>query len=94
MWGGMRQWLRNGCIPSEAQLRDDLCGIEFGYDREGKIQLERKDDAKKRGLASPDWGDSLALTFAYPITGSGVRNQIRARQRQRSYDPWQPMEPM
>ncbi|HEU0069780.1 MAG TPA: hypothetical protein VFS04_00670 [Alphaproteobacteria bacterium] len=22
---------------------------------------------KSRGFASPDWGDALALTFAYPV---------------------------
>jgi hypothetical protein len=29
--------------------------------------LERKDDMKKRGLASPDRADALALTFAMPV---------------------------
>jgi hypothetical protein len=29
--------------------------------------LDRKDDMRKRGLASPDDGDALALTFAYPV---------------------------
>jgi hypothetical protein len=28
-----------------------------------------KDDMRKRGLASPDDGDALALTFAYPVAG-------------------------
>jgi hypothetical protein len=31
------------------------------------ILLERKDDMRRRGLASPDDGDALALTFAYPV---------------------------
>ena len=34
--------------------------------RGGLLLLEAKDDAKKRGLKSPDRGDSLALTFAIP----------------------------
>ena len=29
--------------------------------------MERKDDMRKRRLASPDDGDALALTFAYPV---------------------------
>jgi hypothetical protein len=29
--------------------------------------LERKDDMRRRGLASPDDGDALALTFAYLV---------------------------
>jgi hypothetical protein len=92
MWGGMRQWLRNGCIINEPMLRDDLCGLEYGFSRDGEIQLERKEDAKSRGLSSPDWGDALALTFAYPIAAGGVRKQLQARRRVHSLDPWQPME--
>lgn len=92
MWGGMRQWLRNGCVPSDPQLRDDLCGLEYGFDRDGRIQLERKEDMKKRGLASPDHGDALCLTWAYPIASGGARKILQARQRARSYDPWAPLE--
>jgi hypothetical protein len=29
--------------------------------------LERKDDMRRRGLASPDDGDALALVFAYTV---------------------------
>jgi len=36
-----------------------------GYDASDAIRLERKDDMRRRGLASPDDGD--ALTFAYPV---------------------------
>jgi hypothetical protein len=30
----------------------------------GKIQIESKDEIKKRGLASPDKADAFCLTFA------------------------------
>ena len=33
----------------------------------GTIQLEAKDDLKARGLASPDDGDTLAMTFAVKV---------------------------
>lgn len=32
-----------------------------------QIQLERKEDMKARGLASPDSGDVLAMTFAVKV---------------------------
>jgi len=32
--------------------------------------LERKDDMRERGIASPDDGDGLALTFAYPVASN------------------------
>jgi hypothetical protein len=44
-----------------------LTGPEFGFDAENRILLERKDDMKRRGLASPDAGDALALTFAEKV---------------------------
>jgi len=70
MWGAVRQWLRDGgAIPSHEQLRDDLVGVEYGFNAKDEIILERKEDMKKRGLASPDFGDALALTFAHPVLG-------------------------
>ena len=66
-WGLMRKWLEVGAIDDDNELRDDLCGPEYGFDSDNRIQLERKDDMKKRGLASPDDGDTLSLTFAEPV---------------------------
>lgn len=31
------------------------------------LQLEAKDDMKKRSLPSPNMADALALTFAFPV---------------------------
>jgi hypothetical protein len=44
-----------------------LHGIQYGFDRDNRIQMERKEDMSKRGLASPDDADALALTFSEPI---------------------------
>ncbi|MBX3502806.1 MAG: terminase [Alphaproteobacteria bacterium] len=67
MWGNAREWLKDGAIPDDAELADDLTGPEYGFNSRDEIQLEKKEDMKKRGLASPDMGDALALTFAYPV---------------------------
>ena len=64
MWGRMRDWLQNGQIPDDSELRDDLTGPEYGYDRKERLLLEKKEDMRRRGLSSPDKGDSLAITFA------------------------------
>lgn len=64
MWGRLRDWLPNGDIPDDRELRDDLVGPEYGFDRKERILLEKKEDMRRRGLASPDCGDALALTFA------------------------------
>lgn len=67
IWTQMRAWLRGGCIPDDEQLRDDLIGPMYSFDADQAIQLERKQDMKKRGLASPDDADALACTFAEPV---------------------------
>src|SRR5262249_1539910 len=38
--------------------------VEYDYDAADAILLGRKDDVRRRGLASPDDADVLALTFA------------------------------
>jgi hypothetical protein len=70
MWGEMREWLTYGCIDDDQGLVDDLTGPEYGVHLKGQIKLESKDSMKKRGLASPDDGDALALTFAEPVARS------------------------
>jgi hypothetical protein len=67
MWGFMKDWLRFGCIPDDADLIADLGNVEYGYNAADALLLERKDDMRRRGLASPDDGDALALTFARPV---------------------------
>lgn len=73
MWGEARDWLLTGSIDSDDKLRDDLCGREYGFDKDGRIQLEKKKDMKKRGLASPDDADAFALTFAQPVQRLDMR---------------------
>ena len=68
VWYKMRDWFKaGGAIPDNEDLRDDLVAPEFQYTSSNKYQLERKVDMKKRGLASPDLADALALTFAADV---------------------------
>ncbi len=67
LWAIMREWLNGGMIPDDQQLADDLTGVEYGFDANDSILLEKKEHMKKRGLASPDDGDGLALTFATQV---------------------------
>jgi hypothetical protein len=67
-WGLAGDWLRAGAeIPDMAELEADLTGPMYGYNAKQQIQLERKEDMKARGLASPDLGDCLAMTFGVDI---------------------------
>ncbi|MDQ3222670.1 MAG: terminase, partial [Gemmatimonadota bacterium] len=45
----------------------DLIGPEYSYNAAEEILLEKKEHMKARGLASPDYGDALALTFAEDV---------------------------
>lgn len=65
MWSRMRDWLRDkGSIPSRDDIADDLTAPLYEFDHRNRLKLERKEDMKSRGLASPDIADALALTFA------------------------------
>lgn len=69
MWADMREWLGGACLPDDQELIDDLAGPEYEYPGAGdKQSLETKDHMKSRGLASPDAGDALALTFAVKVS--------------------------
>jgi hypothetical protein len=96
MWGNMREWLKGGAIPDDPEYRADLTGPEYGFvikDGRDAIQLERKQDMKRRGLASPDIADALALTFAYPVMASAYAGGLgTGRLGARSgaeYDPFE-----
>jgi len=57
-------------LKDDKELATEPTSIEYGYgmrDGHDTILLEKKDDMKKRGLASPDNADALALTFAHPV---------------------------
>lgn len=91
MWFEVRDWLKlGGAIPNMVDLKQDLAAPIYWYDSAGRIQLEPKDDIKKRGLPSPDLADALALTFAQPVVKrpqnavSGTRDN-----RLRQYDPYE-----
>ena len=68
MWSEMKKWLQDGgTLENKPEIVTDLTGPEAAINRRGKLQLESKDDMKRRGLASPNYGDALALTFAQPV---------------------------
>lgn len=67
MWGAMRQWINTGALPNDPELKNQLCAVHYYINVRGEIQLETKEEMSRRGIESPDDGDALALTFAYPI---------------------------
>jgi len=89
MWGNMKEALLEGVrLPHSEDLRIDLTSLEYGYNSRNQIQLESKEDAKKRGLSSPDLADALALTYALPVVSQrlGYAGQPMAHVND-DYDP-------
>lgn len=81
MWFEMRDWLVGACVDADTTLYDDLVGPEKRYvEPSGIVRLESKPDMQKRGLASPNDGDALALTFAVKV---GRKDRATGRNRNR-----------
>jgi hypothetical protein len=78
MWDRTREWLLTGCIPDDVQLYKDATSIHYRYTIGGnQIQLERKDEMKKRGLSSPDVFEALVQTFAKPVARTDAKHYRR-----------------
>lgn len=80
MYTNLRAWLEKGAIPRHQRLADDLTAIEYSYNADSAILLERKEHLKARGMPSSDWSDALALTFA---------EQVKPRRRPGELDPFE-----
>ena len=40
IWGNLRDWLADGCLPPDPELRADLVGIEYGFNAKGEITVK------------------------------------------------------
>jgi hypothetical protein len=81
VWGLTRDALKEGLeTPDDKELKADLVGPEYGYATKGGfdvLQLESKDDMRSRGIASPDNGDALAMTWAVKVRARPKSVEIR-----------------
>jgi len=66
LWYKAKQWLekRDCKMPKDEQLTAELVTVRYTFTSNGKIQIESKDEIRKRGLGSPDLADAFVLTFA------------------------------
>lgn len=76
MYTNLRAWLDRGVIPNYPRLADDLTAIEYSYNVDNAVLLERKEHLKARGLPSSDWSDALALTFAEEVRPRRVSGDL------------------
>jgi hypothetical protein len=68
----LRERFRTGeiALPPDDRLRAQLASLGYGYTSGGRLQVESKEELRRRGLRSPDRADALMLAFA-PATGGG-----------------------
>lgn len=66
LWGRMKDWLMSyGALPNDPELEEEISSVEYGLNNRLQIQLQTKEDMRKKGRHSPDVADALAYTFAY-----------------------------
>ena len=93
--GQLREAMRAGVdLPRQSEtqhsdaLRDDLMALEYGHRiSDTALLLERKEEARKRGIASPDFHDSAALRFAFPVPFRDVAPPPLGEQRDGIHSP-------
>lgn len=58
----LKEWLKDANLePGEDWFQ--LTNMKYKFTSKGQLQMESKDDMKKRGIKSPDVADALMLTF-------------------------------
>lgn len=75
MWMKSREWLNDPAgvqIPDSDSLQADACGPSYKFDSLTRLQIEKKEDMRRRGVSSPDEWDAVALTFAEPVSMSST----------------------
>lgn len=79
IWMKSREWLEDVAgadIPDEDGLQAEACGPGYKYDSRSRLQLEKKEDMRRRGVRSPDGWDSVALTFSEPVQDSSYSRAL------------------
>ncbi len=74
-------------IPNNGSLIAQLSTCLYHYTDTGKVQIESKREMLKRGIASPDFADALALAFA-PMNGSWVEAAAAMGEFSTQYGKW------
>ena len=70
-WVNVRNWLKDAIMEKHEGFYQ-LAYPKYKINSNGKMQLESKEDMKKRGVKSPDIADALALTISKATEGSNL----------------------
>lgn len=83
LWFDCLNWLQSlDCkLADDEELIAELTVPKYSITSAGKLQVESKDDMKKRGVVSPDKADAWNLTFALKHSGGSIRPPKRKLKR-------------
>lgn len=88
MYGELLLWLKDApcSLPDNPILSGELTATQYKYDNKSRLQLEKKEDLKKRIGRSPDRADAVALTFAeyVPMTSADEYEEVPVTKTGRS----------
>ena len=93
MWGRLREAVKGRlAIEDSDELENDLIAQDYLIDRRTRrTRLVSKEDLHRLELPSPDWGDALALTYAFPVAKAvaqaGHAGAGALRRKDASYHP-------
>jgi hypothetical protein len=68
-WWGVRERFASGDIDIDAEdhaLANELASLRYKRTSSGKLQIESKQDALRRGIPSPNRAEALMLSFCIP----------------------------
>lgn len=71
-WDNAKNWLKTGVLEKHEDWYQ-LAKPKYKILSSGQIQLESKEDMKKRKISSPDVGDALVLTLLPPSEGGSEK---------------------
>lgn len=78
-WHNLAKKLQAGTIGgkvfAERKAMRELTSRRYKYQSDGRMKLESKEEMRRKGLKSPDWGDAIAMAFA------GVKEKPNIRVR-------------
>jgi hypothetical protein len=75
MWWTLAERFREGAIdlPPDEVLAGQLTAVRYKYDSRGRLQIESKDESRKRGVSSPDRAEALMHAYYSPPPRPVVR---------------------
>ena len=81
MWVMLRDWFKETVsVPDNDDVHADVtCVPDYLERSDGRIKLESKEKIKQDYGRSPDIGDALALTFAYPVNAQKRKKVSKAK---------------